>query len=406
MKYVVILGDGMADYPIPELGGKTPLEAAHIPVADALARVSETGLCKTVPDTMKPGSDVANLSVLGYDPAQYYTGRSPLEAASIGIALKDTDLTLRANLVTLSEDGAYEEKTMEDYSAGEISTAEAKVLISYLEEKLGDGTKKLYAGVSYRHCLVTDHGANDTEFTPPHDISGRRIGEYLPRGGSAETYADLMKRSFELLRDHPLNAARKAAGKRPANSLWFWGAGRKPALDGFFEKFGKKGTMISAVDLLKGIGILTGMEVPSVKGATGNYDTDFGEKARTALRSLDSGADFCYIHIEAPDECGHQGDLKHKIWSIEQIDEKVLGFLKNELEKRGEAFSLLFLPDHPTPISVRTHVSDPVPYLLYRSDRMQSGAEGYSEKAAAATGVFVGKGCELMKKFLEVPAKD
>ena len=404
MKYVVILGDGMADYPIAALGGKTPLEKAKKPHIDALARLSEVGLCKTVPDGIKPGSDVANLSVLGYDPARYYTGRSPLEAASIGIALKDTDLTLRANLVTLSGETSYESMTMEDYSAGEISTKEAKILIDYLAGQLGNDKLKLYAGVSYRHCLVADRGANDTEFTPPHDISGKCIAEYLPSGGSAALYISLMKRSYELLKDHPLNKQRLLEGKHPANSLWFWGAGRKPALDSFQSKFGKKGTMISAVDLLKGIGKLTGMNVPDLRGATGNYHTDFGEKAQTALRSLDNGSDFCYIHVEAPDECGHQGDLEHKIYSIEQIDEKIVGFLKNELEKRDEPFSFLIMPDHPTPLSVRTHVSDPVPYLLYRSDEPVEGAPCYSERAAADTGIFVAHGCDLMKKFLKLPS--
>ena len=403
MKYIVILGDGMADYPVGALGGKTPLEKAHKPNIDALARVSETGLCKTIPDGMKPGSDVANLSVLGYDPARYYTGRSPLEAASIGIALKDTDLTLRANLVTLSGGDAYETMTMEDYSAGEISTAEAKTLVNCLAERLGNETLKLYAGVSYRHCLVVENGKNDAEFTPPHDISGRKIEGYLPKGAGGAFYLDLMKRSYELLKDHPVNVKRIKEGKRPATSLWFWGAGRKPALDAFEEKFGKKGTMISAVDLLKGIGKLTGMNVPDVAGATGNYDTDYGGKARAALRALDGGSDFCYIHIEAPDECGHQGDLAHKIFSIEQIDEKVVGFLKRELDKRGEAYSLLVMPDHPTPVAVKTHVADPVPYLLYRSDEEKSGAAEYSERAAKKSGIFVPRGCELMERFLNAP---
>ncbi|PWM70348.1 MAG: cofactor-independent phosphoglycerate mutase [Bacillota bacterium] len=406
MKYVVILGDGMADFPIAALNGETPLERAYKPNIDALARVSEVGLCKTVPDGMPAGSDVANLSVLGYDPAAYYTGRSPLEAASIGIALKETDLTLRANLVTLSGGNSYETMTMTDYSAGEISSAEAKILVEYLAERLGNDSLKLYAGVSYRHCLVVENGENDTKFTPPHDISGRKIADYLPKGAHAELYFDLMKRSFELLKDHPVNKKRVQEGKNPATSLWFWGAGKKPKLDLFKEKFGKTGTMISAVDLLKGIGKLTGMNVPDLKGATGNYHTDFGEKARTALQSLDSGSDFCYIHIEAPDECGHQGDTEHKIWSVEQIDEKVVGFLKTELEKRGEPFSLLVMPDHPTPIAVKTHVSDPVPYLLYRSGETQSGAALYSEKAAKATGIYVERGCELMKKFLNVPLKN
>ena len=402
MKYIVILGDGMADYPIAELGNRTPLEAAKTPHFDALAKKSEIGLVKTVPDGMKPGSDVANLSVLGYDPAVYYSGRSPLEAASIGIPLKDTDVTFRANLVTLGGGEDFEDAVMLDYSAGEISTAEAKELISFLAEKLDAENAKLYAGMSYRHCLVLSEGSAQTELTPPHDITGRPVRGYLPQGEGARFLLSLMEKSRKLLKDHPVNRAREAAGKRPASSLWFWGAGRKPKLDGFEKKFGKKGVMISAVDLLKGIGKLTGMQVPDVKGATGNYDTDFTAKARAALDAFDGGADFAYIHMEAPDECGHQGDLAHKIYSIEQIDQKVAGFLIPEMERRGEPFSVLLLPDHPTPVAVRTHVSDPVPYLLYRSGESASvgRAEVYSERAAADTGVFVPAGYELMKKFL------
>ncbi len=401
MKYIVILGDGMADYPVGALGGKTPLEKAHKPNIDALARVSETGLCKTIPDGMKPGSDVANLSVLGYDPARYYTGRSPLEAASIGIALKDTDLTLRANLVTLSGGDAFETMTMEDYSAGEISTAEAKTLVNCLAERLGNETLKLYAGVSYRHCLVVENGKNDAEFTPPHDISGRKIEGYLPKGAGGAFYLDVMKRSYELLKDHPVNVKRIKEGKRPATSLWFWGAGRKPALDAFEEKFGKKGTMISAVDLLKGIGKLTGMNVPDVAGATGNYDTNFQGKADAALSALLNGLDLVYIHMEAPDECGHQGDIKHKIFSIEEIDRAVVGTLVKGLNDAKEPFRMLVCPDHPTPICIRTHTSDPVPYLLYDSEKdLSAGAACYDEEHAEATGVFVEDGYLLMQKLL------
>ena len=401
MKYIVILGDGMADYPIEELHGKTPLEAAKKPNMDALAEVSETGLCRTVPQNMKPGSDVANLSVLGYDPARYYTGRSPLEAASIGIPLKETDVTFRANLVTLSEAENFEDATMLDYSAGEISTAEAKELITFLADKLEMPGAKLYAGVSYRHCLVTQNGSVNVTLTPPHDITGKKIATFLPKGDNADFLLSLMTRSRELLRDHPVNLARAAAGKKKASSLWFWGAGKKPSLDSFEEKFGKKGVMISAVDLLKGIGKLTGMYVPDVAGATGNYDTNFTAKAKAALSAFDSGADFAYIHMEAPDECGHQGDVKHKIYSIEQIDEKVVGYLCREMEKRGEPFRMLIMPDHPTPIAIKTHVSDPVPYLLYDSEKKRgNGAKSYCEREAAATGAFVAEGQAMMTKLL------
>lgn len=402
MKYVVILGDGMADYKQEKLGGKTPLMLAKKPNIDALAQISEVGLCKTIPDGMKPGSDVANLSVLGYAPETCYTGRSPLEAASIGIDLKDTDVTARANLVTLSDEENFEDKTMIDYSAGEISTEEAKILIGYLAEKLNDETRKLYAGVSYRHCLVVDRGIVAGDLTPPHDITGKHVKAYLPQSKAGKAYLDLMKKSTELLKDHPVNIARVKAGKNPATSLWFWGEGTKPALQSFSERYGIKGAMISAVDLLKGIGKLTGMRVIDVDGATGNYDTNFSGKARACLNALDNGADFVYIHMEAPDECGHHGDAEHKIYSIEQIDEKVVKPVIEELTARGERFKILVCPDHPTPLCLMTHVSDPVPYLIYDSEKkIKSGVLSYTEDCAAQTGIYVTSGVELMKRFLD-----
>ena len=400
MKYIVVLGDGMADYKLEELGNRTPLQAANKPHIDALAREAEVGLCRTVPAGFKPGSDVANLSVMGYDPHDCYTGRSPLEAVSIGIDLKDTDVTLRCNLVTLSEEEKYEDRTMLDYSAGEISTEEARKLISYLKEHLDSDMFTLYAGVSYRHCLVVKEGKTGHELTPPHDITGKPVRGHLPEGPLGEKYRAMMERSAELLREHPINRARVAAGKNPANSVWFWGEGTKPALENFEKKFGKKGGVISAVDLVKGIGILAGMQVIEVEGATGNYDTNFAGKATAALDALLGGLDFVYIHMEAPDECGHQGDVKHKIYSIEQIDEKVVAPLCAGLRKAGEKFRMLICPDHPTPIAVRTHVSDPVPYLLYDSGKRGAGAPAYDEDSAAQTGVFVEMGWELMKKLL------
>ena len=400
MKYIVVLGDGMADYKLEELGNRTPLQAANKPHIDALAREAEVGLCRTVPAGFKPGSDVANLSVMGYDPHDCYTGRSPLEAVSIGIDLKDTDVTLRCNLVTLSEEEKYEDRTMLDYSAGEISTEEARKLISYLKEHLDSDMFTLYAGVSYRHCLVVKEGKTGHELTPPHDITGKPVRGHLPEGPLGEKYRAMMERSAELLREHPINRARVAAGKNPANSVWFWGEGTKPALENFEKKFGKKGGVISAVDLVKGIGILAGMQVIEVEGATGNYDTNFAGKATAALDALLGGLDFVYIHMEAPDECGHQGDVKHKIYSIEQIDEKVVAPLCAGLRKAGEKFRMLICPDHPTPIAVRTHVSDPVPYLLYDSGKRGAGAPAYDEDSAAQMGVFVGMGWELMKKLL------
>ena len=402
MKYIVILGDGMADYKIEELGNKTPLSVANKPTIDSLASKSIVGLCRTVPANMKPGSDVANLAVLGYDPATYYTGRSPLEAASIGIDLLDTDVTARANLVTLSDDEVYENKTMLDYSAGEISTAEARELISYLKKHLNSDELSLYAGVSYRHCLVVKNGKIAGDLTPPHDISGRKITDYLPKSELGQKYIDLMKRSAKLLADHPINIERVKKGKNPATSLWFWGEGTKPILDGFEEKFGVKGAMISAVDLLKGIAKLTGMKNIEVDGATGNYDTNFTGKMQACLDALNE-VDFVYIHMEAPDECGHQGNLEKKIFSIEEISEKVVKPLIENLTAKGEDFSLLIMPDHPTPICLKTHVSDPVPYLLYRSNaEVDSVATKYDEDNATATGIFNDVGYLLMKEFLQI----
>ncbi len=402
MKYVVILGDGMADYRQPSLNGKTPLMMANKPYIDALAKVSEVGLCRTVPCGMKPGSDVANLSVLGYDPHDCYTGRSPLEAASIGIELKDTDVTARANLVTVTDEEVYSEKTMVDYSAGEISTSEAKELIEYLAKEINDDTYKLYAGISYRHCLVIDNGKVAGDFTPPHDITGKPIKDYLPKSEEGLKLLRLMEKSYNLLKDHPVNKKRIEQGKRPANSLWFWGEGTKPALQSFEDRFGLKGGIISAVDLLKGIGKLTKMQVIEVDGATGNYDTNFSGKAKACLDALHNGLDFVYIHMEAPDECGHHGDAKNKIYSIEQIDEKVVKTVVEGLKQMGEDFAVLICPDHPTPISIMTHCSDPVPYLIYRSNKkIVSKAKSYDEEQAENTGIFEDYGYNLMKKLIK-----
>ncbi len=402
MKYVVILGDGMADYRQKFLGNKTPLEIAKKPNIDALCPYSEVGKLRTVPCEMKPGSDVANLSVLGYDPKECYTGRSPLEAASIGIDLKDTDVTARANLVTLSDEKNYRDKTMLDYSAGEISTAEAKILIDYLAKEINDDVYTLYSGISYRHCLVVNRGVIAGDLTPPHDITGKAIKDYLPQSEIGKKYLSIMEKSYELLKDHPLNKERVKQGKRPANSLWFWGEGTKPALQNFKERFGLNGGIISAVDLLKGIGKLAGMRVIEVDGATGNYDTNFEGKSRACIDALSSGLDYVYLHMEAPDECGHHGDAEHKIYSIEQIDEKVVKPILESLKKSGERFSMLICPDHPTPLSTMTHCADPVPYILYRSDdSLSSSVSEYNEASAESTGVFVENGVKMAKRFLE-----
>ena len=403
MKYVVVLGDGMADYKIERLGNKTPLEYAETPNLDALAKHAEVGLCRTVPAELKPGSDVANLSVLGYDPRTCYTGRSPLEAVSMGIALADTDVTMRCNLVTLSDEAAYEDKYMVDYSAGEISTEEARELIGYLARHVAAYKGlSLHAGVSYRHCLVLQNGETGNTLTPPHDITGKPVRGHLPEGPTAGTLREVMQLSASLLKGHPINRARVAAGKNPANSVWFWGEGTKPSLENFEKKFGVRGGVISAVDLIKGIGILAGMRIIDVPGATGNYDTNFTGKANAALRALLDGLDLVYIHMEAPDECGHQGDIEHKVYSIEQIDRKVVGPIAEGLRAAGEDFAMLVCPDHPTPIAVRTHVSDPVPYLLYCSrETGRCGASSYNESSAKGTGIFVEHGWELMQKLLK-----
>ena len=402
MKYITILGDGMADYIQPFLDNKTPLMIANKPTIDSLCGKGELGLAKTVPFGMKPGSDVANLSVLGYDPKECYTGRSSLEAESIGIKLEDSDVTLRANLVTLSNEENYADKTIIDYSAGEISTEEAKELISYLKEHLDCKEYTLYAGISYRHCLVAHGGKVINDFTPPHDITGKKIKEYLPKTDKGKEYLALMQKSYELLKNHPINLKRIAGGKNPASSLWFWGEGTKPKMQDFYQKFGVKGVMISAVDLLKGIGVATNMQVAEVDGATGNYDTNFLGKAKKVVEVLRNGADFVYLHMEAPDECGHHGDAENKIYSIEQISEVVVKYIIEQLEKDGEDFNMLICPDHPTPLNIKTHSADPIPYILFRS-KMQRKMPPvrYDEINAKNTGVLVENGYELMLKLLE-----
>lgn len=401
MKYVVILGDGMADYAIPSLNGKTPLSVAKKPYIDNLAQCAEVGLCTTVPCGMKPGSDVANLSVLGYNPKECYTGRSPLEAASIGIDLKDTDVTLRANLVTVSSEENYADKTMVDYSGGEISTAEAKELVEYLKKSIDNDEYTLYAGISYRHCLVVDNGKIAGDFTPPHDITGKPVKEHLPTSETGKKLLSVMEKSYELLKDHPVNIKRIKDGKNPANSLWFWGEGTKPNLPLYKDKFGVNGGMISAVDLLKGIGKLSGMKVIEVDGATGNYDTNFIGKANACLDALNGGLDFVYVHMEAPDECGHHGDLEKKIYSIEQID-KVVQTVADGLKAKGEEFTMLIAPDHPTPIAIKTHCADPVPFMIYRSGKdIGNGALKYDEENAVKTGLKIESGEQLIKRFFQ-----
>ena len=395
MKYLVLLCDGMADTPVEALGGKTPMETAYKPNMDALAPKSTVGMAKTVPDGMKPGSDVANLSALGYDPAGCYTGRSPLEAASIGIDLSPTQYAIRCNLVTLSDDEPYEEKMMVDYCSDDISTEEADQLIRWLDEKMPEGVK-LYTGVSYRHCFVWDNAEEDIgELTPPHDISGRKVTQYLPDPEKAGLLLDIMKMSNKLLPEHPVNKARVAAGRRPANSMWLWGQGRRAALQDFTEKTGLKGSVISAVDLIKGIGVLSNMQVIDVEGATGYIDTNFNGKAAAAIQAFKDGSDLVYVHVEAPDECGHRGETENKVRAIELIDEKILGPVKAALEEMGD-YRIMVLPDHPTPLAIKTHSADPVPFMIYDSTAEVKGTPVFTEKAAAETGLFLPQACRLM----------
>ena len=401
MKYLVMLCDGMADEPNEALGNSTPMEKANKPCMDSLAAKAEVGIVKTVAEGLKPGSDVANLSVLGYEPAVYYSGRSPLEAASIGIDLKDTDVTLRCNLVTLSDDEDYENKTILDYCADDISSEEAKILIEYIQEKLGNDVFRFYPGVSYRHCLVWSNGnPHSGVLTPPHDITGKVITDYIPKGEAVDELYDLMKKSYDLLKDHPVNQARIARGKRPANSIWLWGEGTKPLLDNFSEKFGIKGSMISAVDLLKGIAICAGMNSVDVDGATGYLDTNFDGKCKAAIEEFKNGADLVYVHVEAPDECGHRGEIENKVKAIEMIDEHILGPVV-EFLKGYDDFAVLVCPDHPTPLSIRTHTSTPVPYLIYDSkNEINSGVKVFCEKEARETGNYIEKGFTMMNYFL------
>ena len=389
----------MADYPVEALGGKTPLEVAKKPNIDRLARGGRLGMVKTVPDGLKPGSDVANLSAMGYDPLKCYTGRSPLEAVSIGIQMDDTDVAFRCNLVTLSDEAEYAEKTMMDYSSGEITTAEAAELIRAVDEAFRTDEILFYPGISYRHCMIWHQGPVGLNLTPPHDISDRKITEYLPQN---PVILDLMKRSYEILKDHPINRDRIARGLNPANSIWLWGEGTRPGVTGFEAAYGVKASVISAVDLIKGIGLCAGMKVIEVEGATGNIDTNFKGKGEAALKTLLDGQDLVYIHVEAPDECGHHGDLEGKIQAIERIDQDIVGPLLNGLEAAGEDYSILVMPDHPTPISIKTHISDPIPYLLYCStDVIDSGIDTYTEKTGKSTGVYVEPGYLLMQQLLK-----
>ena len=402
MKYVVILGDGMADWPIEELDGKTPLEYANTPFMDELSKKAEQGMVRTVPSGMSPGSDTANLSVLGYDPRKYYSGRSPLEALSIGVEMKNTDVALRCNIVTLSEDeDRYEERTIIDHSSSEISTEDAAVLLDAVKKELERDGYKFYVGTSYRHLLIIDKGTV-MPLVQPHDVLGQVVGDKLPKD---QVLREMMIKSYDILVNHPINIERKKKGLNPANSLWFWGAGTKPNLSSFSEKTKKNGAMISAVDLLKGIAVGADMKVIMVEGANGGLHTNYEGKAKAAVDTLiNDGNDFVYVHVEAPDEMGHQGSVERKIKSIENLDSRIIKPIFEGVTKAGEDIRMLIMPDHPTPIKIRTHTDEPIPYMLYDSTKTL-GKEPhlpYSEKNGKASGLFEENGYRLIEKLLEL----
>lgn len=400
MKYLVLLCDGAADYPINELGGKTPLAAAKKPMMDKLAKKSLTGLVSNVPEGMVPESDTANLAVMSYDPKLYSKGRSPLEAMSLGLEMSPTDTAYRCNVVTLGDPAdkevPYEEKIMIDHGADEITTPEADILIKAIEAELGDEMKHFYTGVSYRHCLIWNDAPAFKDFMRPHDILGQGIKDYLP----GEPFLTIQKKSYEILKNHPVNLDRIKRGLRPANSAWFWSPGKKPALPSFEEKWGLKASVISAVDLIKGIAICAGMRSVDVEGATGNISTNFAGKGQAAINEFKNGQDYVYIHVEAPDECGHRAELDNKILSVEKIDSEILKPVYDYLVSSGEDFKILVLPDHPTPICKRTHTMDAVPFILYTHGKDEKGVDCYNEESARAAGLYVSKGENLMELFI------
>ncbi|MEW5921986.1 MAG: cofactor-independent phosphoglycerate mutase [Bacillota bacterium] len=399
MKYIVILGDGMPDYPLEALGGKTPLQYARTPHMDWLAQRGELGMVKSVPPNLPPGSDVANLSIMGYDPARYYTGRAPIEAVAMGVDLAAGDTAFRCNLVTLSAEKNYAEKTMLDYSAGEIDTGEARLLVDELSRRFADGVMQFHAGMSYRHLMVWREGPDNFTLTPPHDIHGQIIGPYLPGDSHGEKLLTLMRESHAFLPHHPVNRERAARGLNVANSIWLWGQGRKPRLDSFPDKYGLNGAVISAVDLIKGLGLCAGLEAVYLPGATGNIHTDFRGKARKALEKLQEGLDFVFVHVEAPDEAGHQGDLQTKIKAIEEIDEKVVGEVLAGLRDFPES-RLMVLSDHPTPLSLRTHTREAVPYCIYKGDKIPGNPASAFCEEAAGKGPCFDQGHLLMDYFI------
>ena len=401
MKYIIVLGDGMADVPLPQLEGKTPLQAAVKPHMDDLAAHGAVGMVRTVPQGMPPGSDTANMSVMGFDPRIYYSGRSPLEAVALGIDVRPQDVTFRTNLVCLSQEPVFAQRTMIDFSAGEITTQEAACLLRDLQPVFSDEDLQLYSGISYRHCLVKRDGATGTVLTPPHDITGKPIRDYLPGGRYGERLLGLMETASAVLQDHPVNRDRRARGLNPANAVWFWGEGTKPKLDSLQHLYGIQGGVVCAVDLIKGLGMCAGMRTVEVPGATGGMVTNYRGKAEAALRLLKDGCDLVYIHIEAPDECGHHGDAAAKVAAIEAIDRDIVGYLMERLDAEKEDYRMLLTPDHPTPVPVMTHTGDPVPFVLYDKNGCRGPhAPVYSEQAAGETGWFLPQGPMLMQRLI------
>lgn len=402
MKYLIVVPDGAGDESIDELKGKTPLEAADLKYIDGLARRGEVGMVKTIPPGVAPGSDAANLSVMGYDPAIYLTGRSPLEAASIGIDMSDTDVAFRTNIITLTGDGEYEDLIITDHSSGDISTEEADQLIKAINKEFEDEKIKFYTGTSYRHCMIVHNGSTDMILTPPHDVLGKKVLENLPKGEDSEIITKIMRRSYEILKDHPVNINRIKRGLNPANSLWIWGQGKKPQLSSFYEKYKIKGTAISAVDLIKGIAICAGLSSVDVKGATGTLHTNFEGKAEAAIREFKDGRDFVYMHLEGPDECSHQGDLEGKIKCLEDIDVKIVKPIVEYLKETGEEFKVLIVPDHRTPLGIRTHSSTPVPFVIYNSKKesLEDKEKAFNEISGEQGGYF-DSGFQLADYFFQ-----
>ena len=401
MKYLVLIPDGMADEPIPSLENKTPMEAADKKTIDALAARSTVGTVSNVPCGMVPESDTANMAILSFDPKVYSKGRSPLEAVSMGLEMQDDEVAYRCNIVTLSDEGEYDEKIMLDHSSDEITTAEADELIKALDAALGNDIRRFYTGVSYRHCILWKGGCDTYNFMRPHDILGQCIKDYLPCGEDGKVFYELMRASWDILNHHPVNEARRARGLRPANSIWLWSPGKKPALPSFKDKWGLDAAVISAVDLIKGIGLCAGMRSIDVEGATGNVHTNYTGKAEAAINAFKDGADYVYIHVEGPDECGHRAETENKVLSVELIDKKILKPVYEYPCASGEDFKIMILPDHPTPVRLRTHTIDPVPFMIYSSKEDKAGVDCFTEKSAASTGLYVSHGHTLMDMFIE-----